>query len=78
MKCENCKKETTQVFTSSKDKLICSQCLEQEIYKTRKNIVKKHKKRVKFMDNMLIGILIGFGISYITLMVLMLIKIIFR
>lgn len=47
MKCENCKKDTTEEYTSNKGKTICKECLEKEIYKERKRIIKKMKKENK-------------------------------
>lgn len=47
MKCEKCKKETTEEYTSNKNKIICKECLEKEIYKERKRIIRKMKKENK-------------------------------
>ena len=45
MKCEICKKETKEVFTLDKGNKVCPSCLEKDIYKTRRKIIKKHKKK---------------------------------
>lgn len=44
MKCEKCKKETINSFTSKDNKEICSECLEKEIYKERIKISKKYRR----------------------------------
>lgn len=77
-KCSKCKKDIQEEFTSSDFKIICQNCLEQEIYKERYRIYKKDRKEKlrKIMNQILIGIFIGFGISYITVMFFLLLKVI--
>lgn len=45
MKCEICKKESLEEYTSKDNKKICKECLEKEIYKERKRIYKRAKKK---------------------------------
>lgn len=44
MKCQKCKKEIKESFTSDNYEEICKECLEKEIYKKRKKTVKKYKR----------------------------------
>lgn len=80
MICEKCKKESIKEYTSKDNEIICEECLEKEIYKERERIYKKDKKQrvIKKVSNLLIGIFIGFGISYITVMLIMIIKLLIR
>lgn len=45
MKCNRCKKETKESYTSNDNKTICRECLEKEIYKERKKMIKRSKRR---------------------------------
>lgn len=45
MKCDRCKKEMKESYTSNDNKTICRECLEKEIYKQRKKIIKKSKRK---------------------------------
>lgn len=45
MKCCRCKKETKEEYTSNDNKTICRECLEKEIYKERKKMIKRSKRR---------------------------------
>lgn len=45
MKCEKCRKNYEYLFTSNKDKQLCKECLEKEIYKERKKVIKKYRKK---------------------------------
>lgn len=75
-RCEKCNMEMIEEFTSIDNKSICQECLEKEIYKERRKIYKKYRKEnfKKIMDYLLIGLFIGFGISYFTVMVFLAIK----
>ena len=43
MKCEKCKNNFENLFTSKDNKQICEKCLEKEIYKERKKTIKKYR-----------------------------------
>ena len=43
MKCDKCKKEIKESYTSDDNKTVCKECLEKEIYKQRKKIIKKFR-----------------------------------
>ena len=45
MKCEKCRKEIIDSFTSKKNKQLCKGCIEKEIYKEREKIIKKYRKK---------------------------------
>lgn len=47
MKCNICNKEVEESFTSNKNKQICKECLEKEIYKERKKVINNEKGRTK-------------------------------
>lgn len=50
MKCEKCKNNFEYLFTSKDNKQICEKCLEKEIYKERKRVIKnerRHKNNAK-------------------------------
>lgn len=76
MKCDRCKLEVDTLFTSNKNKSICKECLEKEIYSSRKKILikEKNKKRLKIMDKILMNVFIIFCICYMITMLFMLIK----
>jgi DNA-directed RNA polymerase subunit RPC12/RpoP len=78
MICEKCKKDTLEEYTSKDNKIICRECLEQEIYKQRKQIIKKNSKKAKQMDMILMITFIGFCICYTLIMLLVFIKMILR
>ena len=44
MRCNNCKKEIKELYTSREYKLICKECLEKEIYEERKRVIKNERK----------------------------------
>jgi len=50
MRCSNCKKEIEDSFTSNDNKQICKECLEKEIYKYRKRVI-KNERRVSKIRN---------------------------
>lgn len=79
-RCAHCNKETIEEFTSMDNSIICQECLEEEIYKERRRIYKKYRKekRKKVMDHILIGLFIGFGISYFTVMVFLALKVLIK
>lgn len=47
MKCSKCKKETKDCYTSKDNKAICKECLEKEIYKERKRVIKNEQGRTR-------------------------------
>lgn len=44
MRCYICKKEVKETFTLDNQKMVCNKCLEKEIYKERRKIMKKYKR----------------------------------
>lgn len=47
MKCSRCKKEMNEEYTSKDNKTICKECLEKEIYKERKRVIKNEQGRTR-------------------------------
>jgi len=56
MKCSKCKRDTRDTFTLDNNKLVCKECLEKEIYKERKQIMKKYKRGSINYKNFTLGI----------------------
>lgn len=47
MNCYRCKKEIKESYTSKDNKTICKECLEKEIYKERKRVIKNEQGRTR-------------------------------
>lgn len=47
MNCYRCKKEIKESYTSKDNKTICKECLEKEIYKERKRVIKNEQRHRK-------------------------------
>ena len=44
MICKKCKKEVEELFTNDKWEQVCKECMNKEIYKERKRVIKNERR----------------------------------